>query len=162
MNEFWRWAGSIPWFGWIPIVAILGVCAIVVLSLRYARAKRELLHAERIRAIEAGLPWQEPESAPEVAPQVSEKHKSPGAKFMHNAFWISFWIVSGVPGAAFSAASAATQKLHVEQLAIGIAAWSAAAVASVAAVVCATTLMIYSRSRLEPRDSYSAKPRKPT
>ncbi len=159
MNEFWGWAGSIPWYAWIAIVAILGVCAIVVLSLRHARVKRELLHAERIRAIEAGLPWQEPESAPKVAPQVSEKHKSPGAKFMHNAYWISFWVVVTVPGVAFSAASAVTTEFHI---AIGIAAWGAAALASVAAVVCVTTLMIYSRSCQEPRDSYSAKPRKPT
>ena len=150
MNEFWRWAGSIPSTAWITTIAILGGCTIVVtivvLSLRHARANRELLHAERISAIEAGLPWQEPESASAVPPPA-------GAKFMHNAFWISFWIVSGVPGAAFSAASAATKEFHADQLAIGIAAWSAAAVASVAAVVCATTLMIYSRSRQEPRDS---------
>ena len=132
------------------IVAILGGCAIVVLSLRHARAKRELLHAERIRAIEAGLPWESPPLSPATKP---ESAQPPGAKFMHNAFWISFWIVSGVPGAAFSAASAATKEFHADQLAIGIAAWSAAAVASVAAVVCATTLMIYSRSRQEPRDS---------
>ena len=122
------------------------VIGILALSFRYARANRELLHAERIRAIDAGFPWEEPESA------------QAGAKFMHN----SFWIVVGVPGAAFSAASAATKQFHVEQLAIGIAAWSAAAVASVAAVVCATTLMIYSRSRQEPRDTYSERHRKPT
>ncbi len=151
MNEFWGWAGSIPWYAWIAIVAILGACAIVVLSLRYARANRELLHAERMNAIEAGLPWQEPESVSESA--------QPGAKFMHNAFWISFWVVVTVPGAAFSAASAVTTDFHI---AIGIAAWGAAALASVAAVVCVTTLMIYSRSCQEPRDSYSAKPRKPT
>jgi hypothetical protein len=104
-----------------------------------------------MNAIEAGLPWQEPESVSESA--------QPGAKFMHNAFWISFWVVVTVPGAAFSAASAVTTDFHI---AIGIAAWGAAALASVAAVVCVTTLMIYSRSCQEPRDSYSAKPRKPT
>ena len=123
------------------------VIVILVLSLRYARASRELLHTERVRAIEAGLLWEEPESA------------KAGAKFMHNAFWISFWVVVTVPGAAFSAASAVATEFHV---AIGIAAWSAAAVASVAAVVCATTLMIYARSRPETRDTYSAKPRKPS
>ena len=151
MNEFWRWAGSIPWYASIPILAILNACPIVVLSLRYARSNREMLHAERLRAIEAGLPWQEPESVSESA--------QPGAKFMHNAFWISFWVVVTVPGAAFSAASAVTTEFHI---AIGIAAWSAAAVASVAAVVCATTLMIYARSRQEPRDNNLAKPREPT
>ncbi len=139
---------------WITILAILGGCTIVVtivvLSLRHARAVRELSHAERIRAIEAGLPWEEPESA------------QAGAKFMHNAFWISFWVVVTVPGAAFSAASAVTKEFHVDQLAIGIAAWSAAALASVAAVVCATTLMVYSRSHQESRDSDSTQPRKLT
>lgn len=81
---------------------------------------------------------------------------------MYNAYWISFWVAVSIPGAAFSAASAATKERYVEQLALGIAAWSAAAVASAAAVVCATTRMIYARSRQEPRDSYSAKSRKPT
>lgn len=160
MNEFWRWVGSIPWGVWITIVALLGVWTIVVLLIRYARAKRELLHAERIRAIEAGLPWQEPKSAqPESAQPESAE---PGAKFMHNAFWISFWVVVSVPSASFSAAATATKELHVDQLALGIAAWSAAALVSVAAVVCATTLMIYSRSRRESRDSDSTNPRKPT
>ena len=148
MNEFWSWFGSIPWFAWIPILAILGGCPILILSLHHARANRELLHAERLRAIEVGLPWQEPESA------------KPGAKFMHNAFWISFWLVVSVPSAALSGASAGTK--YADQLAIVVAVWSAAALASIAAVVCATTLMIYARSRQEPRDSYSAKPRKPT
>ncbi len=143
MNEFWSWFGTIPWFAWIPILAILNACPIVVLLLRHARNNRELLHAERIRAIEAGLPWQEPE--PESA--------KPGAKFVHNAFWISFWLVVSVPSAAFSGASAGTK--YADQLAIAIAAWSAAGLASIAAVAGAATLMIYARSRQEPRDSSS-------
>lgn len=140
MNEFWDWASSIPWYAWIVAVGILVGCVIVILSLRHARASREMLHAERTSAIEAGLPvWEEAESA---------KH---GSKFMHNAFWISFWLVVSVPGAAFSGASAGTK--YVDQLAISIAAWSAAALVSIAAVISAVTLMIYARSRQEPRDN---------
>ena len=26
MNEFWSWARSIPWFGWVAIVAIICGC----------------------------------------------------------------------------------------------------------------------------------------
>ncbi len=141
MNDFGSWFGSIPWFAWIPILAILGGCPIVVLSLRHARNNRELLHAERLRAIESGLPWQEPE--PESA--------KPGAKFVHNAFWISFWLVVSVPSAALSGASASTK--YADQLAIVIATWSAAVLASIAAVAGATTMMIYARSRQIPRDS---------
>ena len=139
MNEFWSWFGSIPWFAWIPILAILCACPIVVLSLRHARINREMLHTERIHAIDAGLPYAEAESA------------RAGAKFMHNAFWISFWVVVSVPSAAFSAASAGTK--YTDQLAIVAVVWTAAALASVAAVVCVTVLMIYSRSRQEPRDT---------
>lgn len=138
MNEFWSWFGSIPWYAWIPILGILSACPIVALSLRHARSNRELLHAERMRAIEAGIPWQEPEAE-------SDK---PGAKFMHNAFWISFWLVVSVPGAAFSGASAATNE--VDQSAISIIAWIAAALVSIAAVVGAATLMIYARSHQDP------------
>ncbi len=144
MNEFWSWFGSIPWFAWIPILAILSACPIVALSLGHARTKRELLHAERIRAIEAGLPWQEPEQ---------ESAKS-GAKFMHNAFWISFWLVFTVPGAAFSGASSGTK--YVDHLAIAIAAWSAAGLASIAAVGCATkarTRSFWSAIRATPRSA---------
>lgn len=140
MNEFWSWFGSIPWFAWIPILAILSACPIVALSLRHARTNRELLHAERMRAIEAGMPWQDSEAE-------SDK---PGAKFMHNAFWISFWLVVSVPGAAFSGVSSGTK--YVDQPAIAIIAWIAAALVSIAAVAGAATLMIYARSRPESRD----------
>ena len=47
MNEFWRWAGSIPWFAWIPIVAILGGTATSI-------TKMIINHRERMERIRAG------------------------------------------------------------------------------------------------------------
>jgi hypothetical protein len=104
----------------------------LVLLFRHLRTSRQLLHVERMRSLEAGIPLEAPEET---------KLQS---KFQHNAFWISFWMVFSVPGAALSAASAATQ---TSALALSILIWVVAAVVSVAAVVCAAILMIYSRGR---------------
>ncbi|MHC4169646.1 MAG: hypothetical protein ACYSWQ_22095 [Planctomycetota bacterium] len=30
MSEFWKLCQSIPWFAWIPIVAIIGGCAVAI------------------------------------------------------------------------------------------------------------------------------------
>ncbi|MCH5373643.1 MAG: hypothetical protein JJ992_06675 [Planctomycetes bacterium] len=64
---------------------------------------------------------------------------------MHNAFWISFWMVFMVPGGAFSAAATATER-GVEHVGVMLAIWISAAAASVASVICATVLMVHSRS----------------
>ncbi len=32
MSEFWKLCQSIPWFAWIPIVAILGGCAVAIVG----------------------------------------------------------------------------------------------------------------------------------
>ncbi len=144
MNEFWHWAEAIPWYAWLAIAAVAGACIIVTLSLRHARANRELLHTERPRAIEAGLPTEDPETI------------HAGAKFMHNAFWISFWLIVTVPGAAFSAASAVTTEFGADHLALTIAIFSVATLASIAAVGGALALMIYSRTHHESSDQNSA------
>ena len=46
MDAFWLWAGSIPWFAWIAIVAIL--CGTATAITRMIIDHRERL--ERIRA----------------------------------------------------------------------------------------------------------------
>lgn len=111
--------------------AVLFVFMITIMLFRQATENRKLLHAERMRSLEAGIPLNPPE-------QINVQ-----AKFMHNAFWISFWIVFGVPSAAFSAASAASHENG--SLGLRIVIWIGSALASIAAVVCATILMIHSR-----------------
>ena len=32
MSEFWKLCHSIPWFAWIPIVAILGGCSVAIVG----------------------------------------------------------------------------------------------------------------------------------
>jgi hypothetical protein len=114
------------------VVLFVGVLSLVMLF-RQVRSSRQLLHAERMRSLEAGLPLEAPEEA---------KLQS---KFQHNAFWISFWMVFTVPPAALSAASASTQTN--EYLALSIVIWITAGAVGIAAVVCAAVLMIYSRGR---------------
>jgi len=71
------------------------------------------------------------------------------AKFMHNAFWISFWMVFAVPSAAFSAVSAASRGVS-ESTVLGVVSWFGAAAASAVALICATVLMVYSRAPSKP------------
>lgn len=122
-------------------VAILSVAVVVLfitilflwMLFRNVRSSRQLLHAERMRSLEVGFPLEAPEDA---------KLQS---KFLHNAFWISFWMVFTVPTAALSAASASTQT-HAS-LALSIVIWITAGAVGIAAVVCAAVLMIHSRGR---------------
>lgn len=62
---------------------------------------------------------------------------------MHNAFWISFWMVALVP----SAAATATERRELAGYITTI--WIGASAASAATVVCAAVLMICSRCSRE-------------
>ena len=119
----------------IPAVFCALLVLFIVLLLRHLRFTREKLHNERLKMIEAGYPLEEAEST---------KRRQ---QFMHNAFWISFWMVALVPSAAFSAAATATDRRELAGYIIAI--WIGASVASVAAVVCASVLMICSRCSRE-------------
>lgn len=128
--------GAAGWsVGWIVgFVALCGggvfLFVVTLLGFRQARIGRQLQHEERMKAIEAGQPLDPVDLS---------------SKFMHNTFWIAFWIVFGVPGAGFYAVSTAMQTANLS-LAVSIVAWLSAAAASIAAVVCATVLMLHARS----------------
>lgn len=107
----------------------------IVLLIRHLRFTRETLHTERLKMIEAGYPLEEAEST---------KRRQ---QYMHNAFWISFWMVFLVPSTAFSAAAMATDRSELAGYLIAI--WIGASAASIAAVVCAAVLMICSRCSRE-------------
>jgi len=120
---------------WIAILVPAVLCALlilfVVLLIRHLRFTREKFDAVRLKMIEGGYPLEEAEST---------KRRQ---QYMHNAFWISFWMIFLVPSAAFSAAATATDQRELAGYLIAI--WIGAAAASVAAVVCAAVLMICSR-----------------
>ena len=126
---------SIDYTLWIAILVPAAFCALlvlfIVLLLRHLRFTREKLHAERLKMIDAGYPLEEAEST---------KRRQ---QYMHNAFWISFWMVFLVPSAAFFAAATATDRRELAGYIIAI--WIGASAASIAAVVCAAVLMICSR-----------------
>jgi len=129
-------------FSVIPLIALVVTAAVgallvlfIVLMLRYLRFTREKLHDERLKMIEAGYPLEEAEST---------KRRQ---QYMHNAFWISFWMVALVPSAAFSAAATATDRSKLAGYIIAI--WIGASAASIAAVVCAAVLMVCSRCSRE-------------
>lgn len=122
---------------WATLVAATATSLVIsitflILLFRHLRSVRQLTHLERLRSLEAGFPVE--------APEETKAH----AKFMHNAFWISFWLVVSVPGASFSACSAASAKLNGASV-LQIVIWSGAAMTSIAAVACATALMIKTR-----------------
>lgn len=138
------WMFMLLGFGGVGITLfILGL----VIILRFAQAGRQLQHAERMKAIEAGFPLEDT-----VAMKASEK-------YMHNAFWISFWLGLGVPMVAFGAASSA-ERVITGNLGLGIAVWTGAALASIAGVVSAVVLMIFSRTKqADDASSIAVKPR---
>ncbi len=120
-------------FQWVTvglmIASVVAVFVLIVIGLfmLYFRRNRQLLHLERMRAIEMGQPFE--------APEAHAAHD----KSMHNTFWIAFWMGFGVPAAVFSAAA---KGVSDGALGLGIAIWASAAAASVAAVICATALMV--------------------
>ncbi len=131
----------------VPAASCAFVILIIVLALRHLRFTREKVHDERLLMIEKGYRLEEP---------ASTKQQN---KYMHNAFWISFWMVFLVPSAAFSAAASTTDR--VEHLGYLLAIWIGASVASVAAVVSAAVLMMYSRSSGEVEDDMQMPMKKP-
>jgi hypothetical protein len=115
---------------------VLLAVVFLVLILRHLRNSRQLRHLEQMRSLELGHPLTPPD--PTKLDQ----------KYMHNAFWIAFWLVVAVPSATFSGAASAMVKTGNSST-WGLVIWIAAGLASVAAVICATVLMIHSRRSTE-------------
>jgi hypothetical protein len=127
---------SSAWFivffaiGAATLLILLVVTGVLVWSFYF---HRQLLHVERMRAIETGHPLDTTDPGAQQA------------KYMHNAFWISFWLGFGVPAAAFGSAYEACGQLGKSFL-LAATVWAGAALASAVSVMCATALMIHSRS----------------
>jgi len=111
----------------------------VVLSMRHAAKDRELLHAERLRALETGRPM-------------------PGETVSHNATGatgVGVW----VPICVFGIALAATQG-SVDSRAADVAAWISAGCVGVTGVICGTVLTLHNAMR-EGRATDQTSPAKP-
>jgi hypothetical protein len=121
------------------IAILLLVVFFLVLLFRHLTSVRQLTHAERVKTLDAGFPL-----------EPAEELKAHG-KYMHNAFWISFWMVFSVPAAALSAASTASAKVNESTVLMAII-WTGGATASIAAIAGATVLMLSTRSRKEDSD----------
>ncbi len=123
----------------ILFAAVVGLCLIAACTalgmvLRFLRLRCQLSHIERMKALESGIPA--PGSSPsEHAPTLSS-----------SAVRVAFWMGGVFPLGAIWAAAWATS---AEERGLGhvLTAWIAALLACVAAVVCATVILI----RLRPR-----------
>ena len=128
-------------------VLLLSLGIMVGMLMRHSRKSRELLHTERMKALELGQPasFSDPDKLRE--------------KYAYSTFWIAFWIGAGVPAAAAWAAAYVMIQPQLQELGIVIAMWSSVAVVSIASVVCATVLMVSARrmpvsvERTAPRSS---------
>jgi hypothetical protein len=119
----------------LTVVGVFLFGLIVLWSvMRHLRRSRELLHTERLRALEVG------QSPGFSDPEEGQK------RYAHNIFWIAFWVGAGVPMAAASAAASVTNQEKVSQFGLMLAMWISVAVISVASVICATVLMVKARS----------------
>ena len=124
---------------WVFIVASAAIAFLLFavflfwLIFRQVAKSREMTHLERMKALEVGQP---------IGPSEAEKCQ---AKYLHNIFWISFWIGAVVPVAATSAVSSVMVQVGLHDFAIILTMWICVAIISVASVICATVAMISSR-----------------
>jgi hypothetical protein len=114
-------------------VLLLSIGILIWAIMRHSRRNRELLHTERMKALEVGQSpgFSEPDQLQE--------------KYTHNAFWIAFWVGAGVPIAAAHAAAYFLTHANVHELGLILATWIGVVVISVASVVCATVVMVSAR-----------------
>lgn len=116
----------------IVTISLLFAGVALWIIVKQAAKSRELTHLERMKVLETGQP---------IGPSEAEKCQ---ARYLHNVFWICFWVGAGVPIAAASAASTVMIQTNLHEFGILLAIWICVAVIAVASVVCATALMIAS------------------
>jgi len=122
---------------WILVIAIVTIGLLFAgfalwLIVKQAAKSREMSHLERMKVIESGQP---------IGPSEAEKCQ---AKYLHNVFWICFWVGAGVPIAATSAVTSVMIQTKLQDFFILRAIWICVAVISTASVICATALMVAS------------------
>ncbi|MGI9474834.1 MAG: hypothetical protein ACR2NZ_25105 [Rubripirellula sp.] len=134
-SSFSLWPVAITLVGFT--IALAFGCTLLAIVLKSVRHARDLLHDERMKALEKDLPWME------------EQRELPIKAYVDSAFWICFWMVIVGCGVPFAAIAVAGRFSEHESISIPIVAWSAACAASIAAVVCATIVMANARRGLK-------------
>ena len=120
----------------IAVLTIILLFAGFVLSLisKQAAKSREFRHQERMKALEMGQA---------IGPSETEKAQT---KYLHNVFWICFWIGAAVPIATTSAASGVMMQQNLQGIGIILVIWLCVAAICISSVICATVLMVSSRN----------------
>jgi hypothetical protein len=113
-------------------VLIFAACLPLWLVLRHRQLHREQIHVERMKAMEMGCP------PATLGPSEEQMH------FLASCFWTAFWLGAVVPVAAMLAAARATSGTS-NGLGFVLTVWVSASAASIAAVVCATVVLLQSR-----------------
>jgi hypothetical protein len=128
---------EVPIALWIVLgagVVLLGAVIIGFKSLlRHLRKNREMLHAERSKALELGQP------ANFSAPDRSKE------RYGHNCFWVAFWVGAALPMVAVGSVASATSQTYFSNIGIVIVMWVSVTLISVAGVVGATIVMVSAR-----------------
>ncbi|MGO8746857.1 MAG: hypothetical protein ACLQNE_12785 [Thermoguttaceae bacterium] len=121
-------------FAVVAGLCLIAACAALGMVLRFLRLRCQLSHIERMKALESGIP----------APTSGTPDHSP--TLFSGAVRVAFWMGGVFPLGAIWAAAWATS---AQERGLGhvLTAWIAALLACVAAVVCATVILI----RLRPR-----------
>ena len=129
---------------WAIVFALVTVSLLFVsfffwMVFRHAGKGRQFSHLERMKALDVGKP---------IEASVAAEPEDRPSKFLHNAFWIAFWVGAVVPMSALSAASSIIIQGHVQEFSLVLAIWICVAVISVSSVIAATTLMVRCRNRI--------------
>ncbi len=124
---------------WVVVISIVAVSLLFAayffwLVFSHAAKNRQFSHLERMKALEVGKPIEEAEP------------EGRSNKYLHNAFWIAFWIGAAVPISAMSAASSIMIQGQVKEFSLVLAIWICVAVISAFGVVSATALMARCRN----------------
>jgi len=108
-------------------ICLLLVTGIILRAMKMSERSRELQHAERVKAIEAGQPWQDPVDPPEPS--------------LGNRFWICFWIMLFGAAIPFMSVSSSLTHINDVQESVMLAAYISAGVAGATASICSAIIM---------------------
>lgn len=132
--------------GMVVFLSIMGfLLTIISRAIKSGQLERsrlqEMLHEERMKAIEAGLPL--PADSAESDDQTIEQMR------LHHALWLAFWTLAFGAGVPFWSVSAFLNSHPDMDRNVSVAALVAAALASMTACICSAVVMTHKRKDAE-------------